>query len=229
MVSHYGQGRRYTAKMSDGVLITFEGGEGTGKSTVLSRVHRWLEGSGREVVVTREPGGTAVGEAIRSILLDSRLSPDGLSELFLFEAARHDHVEKLIRPALERGAVVLCDRFADSSVVYQGVARGVSADVVHTLNELATGGLRPHRTILLDLDPDVGLARVQRRGEGGETDGPSRIDDESPSFHRSVREGFLTLAADEPDRVVVVDASRSADEVFAVVRDALQEVANGRG
>jgi dTMP kinase len=211
----------------DGVFITFEGGEGTGKSTVITRVRTWLVAQGREVVVTREPGGTPVAEAVRSVLLAPSMAPDGLSELFLLEAARHDHVEQLIRPALARGAVVLSDRYADSSLVYQGVARGVPDAVVRWLNDLATGGLQPSRTVVLDLDPKVGLARVrQRADEHGSTEA-SRIDAESLDFHRRVREGFLALAAKEPDRVVVVDAAAAVNEVVAAVVDVVGEVLDG--
>ena len=205
--------------------MTFEGGEGAGKSTLIERLRCWLEEDGREVVVTREPGGTDLAEAVRAILLDPRLTPDGLCELFLFEAARRDHVQRVIRPALGRGAVVLCDRFADSSVVYQGAARGVEAEVVRRLNLMATDGLRPHRTVIVDVDPAVGLARVAQRF-GSQVDAPTRIDNESLAFHRRVREGFLQLAAAEPDRCTVVDGNASPETVLADVVGVVREVLN---
>ncbi|MCU0304721.1 MAG: dTMP kinase, partial [Thermoanaerobaculales bacterium] len=139
--------------MHDGFFITFEGGEGTGKTTQIRRLAAHLEGLGRAVVVTREPGGTPVAEAARAVLLDPALAPDGLTELFLLEAARRDHVERVIRPALEGGGVVLSDRFADSSTVYQGIVRGLGEELVIRLNRLATGDLEPDLTLVLDLDP----------------------------------------------------------------------------
>jgi dTMP kinase len=165
------------------------------------------------VVSTREPGGTPLAEALRAVMLDPRLEPDGLIELLLVEAARHDHVERLIRPALARGAVVLCDRFTDSSLVYQGRVRGLGEELVQELNRAATGGLVPDLTLVFDLDPELALARTRRRNDapGGQ---PSRIDLEPEAFHRRVRQGFLELAAREPGRVRVVLAEGGADEVW---------------
>ena len=206
--------------MPRGVFITFEGGEGTGKSTQIRRLAAWLESHGREAVVTREPGGTPVAEAARSILLDPGQAPDGLTELFLLEAARHDHTERLIRPALARGAVVLCDRYADSSTVYQGLVRGLGREVVEGLNALATGGLEPDRTILLDLEAVAGVARARARNAGG--DGREcRLDDEPAQFHRRVRLGFRELAADHAERFRLVDGSGDEEAVFARVLAAL--------
>lgn len=201
--------------MPEGLLITFEGGEGTGKSTQLGRLAEWFGERGREVVVTREPGGTPVGEAIRAILLDTAHRPDGLTELFLLEAARHDHVDNLIRPAVARGAVVLADRFADSSTVYQGLVRGIGSAVVRQLNILATGGLEPDLTLIFDLDPAESLGRAH--GRNAAEGSSSRLDDEPPDFHRDVRDAFLRLAATDRRRMRVVDATGSSDEVFARV------------
>lgn len=198
--------------MARGWFITFEGGEGTGKSTQLELLARHLEERGVETVRSREPGGTVLAEAVRSILLDPCQDPDGLSELLLLEAARHDHVERVVRPAIEQGSVVLCDRFADSSVVYQGVARGVGETVVEQLNRLATGGLEPDRTLVLDLDPVTALGRARSRNVDTQLD-ENRLDNEPDAFHRRVREGFLRLADRHPDRVRVVDAHGGADEV----------------
>jgi dTMP kinase len=209
--------------MPEGVFITFEGGEGTGKSTQIARLVEHVRSAGREVVLTREPGGTSVAEAIRSVLLDPAHEPDGITEILLLEAARHDHVEQLIRPALQRGAVVISDRFADSSTVYQGLVRGLGAAMVRQLNALATGGLMPHRTVVLDMDPDQALGRARDRNQQGDG-GESRLDDEPIEFHRSVRDAFLRLAATDERRFRVVDASGSADDVFGRVLSAVGDL-----
>ncbi|MCU0234888.1 MAG: dTMP kinase [Thermoanaerobaculales bacterium] len=208
--------------MPRGTFITFEGGEGTGKSTQLALLDEWLRTLGHRTVLTREPGGTALAEAVRALLLDPQLAPDGWSEIFLLEAARHDHVERVIRPALAAGAVVLSDRFADSSLVYQGLVRGLGWDEVAALNRLATGGLEPDLTVVLDLDPEAALTRAHRRNSHG-AGRESRLDDEPAAFHRAVREGFLELARREPDRVRVVDAAGAPDKVFARIRPVLPE------
>ena len=205
------------------MFITFEGGEGTGKSTQVERVAAWLRALGREVVVTREPGGTPLAEAVRSVLLDPAHDPDGLVEVFLLEAARHDHTRRVIRPALEGGAVVVCDRYADSSTVDQGMVRGLGVAEVERLNRLATGGLEPDRTVVLDLDPGEGLRRARRRNVEDDQ-ASTRLDDEPDPFHVADRDGFLRLAGSHPDRVVVVDARGTADEVFQRVREAMAGV-----
>ena len=199
--------------MQRGWFITFEGGEGTGKTTQILKLAAHLESLGRTVVLTREPGGTPVAEAARAVLLDPALEPMGLSELFLLEAARHDHVEQVIRPGLAKGEVILCDRYADSSTVYQGMVRGIGVERVEELNELATGGLDPDLTIVFDLDPEAGVGRARSRnaeGDGSE----SRLDDEPAEFHRSVRDGFLRLAVRYPHRVRVLDATGGPVTVF---------------
>jgi dTMP kinase len=186
------------------VFVTLEGPEGAGKSTVARRLASALEGTGREVLLTREPGSGPVGQRLRSVLLDS----EGMTqkcELFLFLADRAQHVESVVRPALERGAIVLCDRYADSTIVYQGHARGLDLEVLRSLNEFATGGLDPDLTLLLDLDPKTGLARLESK---------DRLDSEPLEFHQKVRNGFLEEAKIEPKRWEVIDASRSPDEVF---------------
>lgn len=199
--------------MITGWFISFEGGEGTGKSTQIDRLAQHIRDRGHKVVVTREPGGTPVAEAARALLLDPALEPDGLTELFLLEAARRDHVQKVVRPALEHGRVVLCDRFADSSVVYQGIVRGVGVERAQHLNRIATDGLEPDLTVVLDLDHQSGVERARARnaeGDGAE----SRLDDEPEEFHRRVREGFLQLARSSPNRFRIVAADGSTDEVF---------------
>ena len=208
--------------MSNGRFITFEGGEGTGKSTQIALLADWLRAIGRTVLVTREPGGTPVAEAIRTVLLDPSLEPDGLTELFLLEAARRDHVERVVRPALDRGDVVLSDRYADSSTVYQGMVRGIGVERVEELNRIATEGLDPDLTLVLDLEPEAGLRRARSRNEAGDGS-ETRLDDEPAAFHREVREGFLRLARSDPQRVRVVSALGAAKEVFARIVAALPE------
>ena len=208
--------------MAPGFFITFEGGEGTGKTTQIELLLHHLEARGFEVVRTREPGGTPLAEAIRSVILDPVHAPDGVVEALLVEAARRDHVEKFIRPSLERGAVVICDRFTDSSLVYQGVVRGVGWDEVERLNDLATGGLRPDRTLVFDMEHASAVGRARNRNSEG-TLLDTRFDDEPESFHEAVRRGYRELARRFPERVTVVDASGDAASVFERVRTSLPE------
>ena len=207
--------------MTRGWLITFEGGEGSGKSTQISRLAQHLTDRGFTVLTTREPGGTPLGERVRELLLDSRFDPDPLVELMLLEASRSDHVRHVLRPALARGEVVLCDRFADSSTVYQGLVGGVPREAVRELNELATGGLESDLTVVLDLDPREGLRRAHDRNTLG--GGASRIDDRPLEYHERVRDGFLELVLSEPDRVRLVPADGTADEVLALILEELPE------
>jgi dTMP kinase len=206
--------------MSRGWFITFEGGEGTGKSTQIAMLAEYLRAAGWTVRVTREPGGTDVAEAARAVILDPNLQPDGLSELFLLEAARRDLVEKVIRPAIDRGEVVLCDRYADSSVVYQGMVRGVGVETAVELNRIATDGLEPDLTLVLDLDHEAGVQRARTRNEEGDGS-ESRLDDEPADFHRQVREGFLRLADHHPDRFRVIPAEGKPDKVFGKILAAM--------
>jgi dTMP kinase len=196
-----------------GRLIAFEGVEGSGKSTQLELLRRLLEEAGRDVVVTREPGGTPAGERVRALLLDPAVELHPRAEALLFAAARAELVEAVIRPALERGAVVLCDRYLDSSLAYQGGARGLGRDPVEHVNRFATGGLLPDLVVLLDLDPAAGLARRARD--------PDRIEAQDLGFHRRVRDAFRDLAAAEPGRFAVVDAAAPVDEVADRVRAAV--------
>jgi dTMP kinase len=204
-----------------GRLIAFEGVEGTGKSTQLELLRQALEGRGREVVVTREPGGTPAGERVRDLLLDPGVELAPQAEALLFAAARAELVERVIRPALERGAVVLCDRYLDSSLAYQGGARGLGRGPVTEVNRFATGGILPDLVVLLDLDPAAGLAR--RAGD------PDRIEAQDLGFHRRVREAFLDLAAADLSRFCVVDAARPVPEVAARVRTAVLALLEGSG
>ena len=193
--------------MTRGLFITLEGGEGSGKSTVAADLARRIEAVGREVTLTEEPGGTDLGRHFWTYLRSGAEPLTPLAELLLFEAARAQHVERVIRPALDAGRVVLCDRFTDSSVAYQGYGRELGADFVASLNETATGGLRPNITLLLDVPVDVGLRRA-RSLESGEraTKARDSIGGETAAFHQRVRDGFLAIARSEPTRVAVIDA-----------------------
>jgi dTMP kinase len=196
-----------------GRLIAFEGVEGAGKSTQLELLRQTLEKAGHRVVSTREPGGTTVGEQIRSILLDRGSTLDPRAEALLFAAARAQLVEQVIRPALERGETVLCDRYLHSSLAYQGVARGLGVEPVAAVNAFATGGLLPDLVVLLAVDPAEGLDRVR-----GALD---RIEDQDLEFHQQVERGFMELAAADPGRFLVVDGGRPAEQVAAEVRAAV--------
>lgn len=186
-----------------GFFVTIEGIEGAGKSSLSEALFERLSLYGREIVVTREPGGTKLGDSIRRVLLESEKLSDR-AELLLFEAARAQHIDDVILPALRRGAVVICDRYTDSSIAYQSGARGIDAELVEELNRFATNGLSPNLTILLDLPAEVGLARQTK---------VDRISSEGIAFHESVRRGYLNQASAEPQRFVIVDATRSFDEV----------------
>lgn len=200
-----------------GRFITFEGGEGAGKSTQVRRLKARLEGQGTEVVLTREPGGSARAEIIRDFVLSGAVKTFGaFAEAVLFGSARADHVDHVIRPALARGAMVICDRFVDSTRVYQGTLGQVPRRAVSSLERVTLGDCKPHLTLLLDVPTKLGLARAEQRRElaGEQTD---RFEGESLSFHDQVREAFLAIAAAEPDRMAVVDASGAPDSVERVI------------
>ncbi len=198
-----------------GRFITFEGGEGSGKSTQIRRLAAVLEQRGLIVRQTREPGGSPMGERIRGLLLDPAAKLDAMTQIFLFCAARHDHVVELIEPALQRGEWVLCDRFADSSRAYQGAAGEIPADLVHVLETAAIGNTKPNLTLILDIAPVKGLARANRRR--GADDKADAFEAADLAFHERVRQGYLALARTEPDRCVVIDADQSEAEVAAAI------------
>lgn len=203
--------------MTAGFFITFEGPEGGGKSTQVQMLSEALARRSVPHVTTREPGGTETADALRQILLDCRTRDLGSrAELLLLEAARADHVRRVIRPNLDRGLVVICDRFTDSSVAYQGGGRGLDPAVVGRLNDFATDGLHPDLTVLIDVDPEEGLHRAGRQG-ALQLD---RLESAGLDFHRRVRAAFLTLARNEPHRFVVVDGRRPVPEVAALILDA---------
>ena len=201
--------------MARGFFITFEGGEGAGKSTQITRLAERLRGEGRSVVVTREPGGSPGAEAVRHVLLSGAAEAFGpVMEAMLFAAARSDHVEQVIRPAVERGAIVLCDRFLDSSRVYQGIGNGLDAGFMARLEQIAINGMMPDLTLIFDIDPEEGLRRATaRRGR----DVADRYEKETLDVHRKRRDAYLAIARAEPERCAVIDAGGSMDEVEAAV------------
>lgn len=199
-------------RKNKGLFVTFEGGEGAGKTTLISRVHEVLSTKGLRSIKTREPGGTPLGQRIRDLLLhEEEEAMSGRGELFLFLADRAHHVETVILPALEEGNVVLCDRFNDSTLAYQGVARHLDLKMLRSLCAAATNGLNPDLTFYLDLDPKIGLQRVRKESA------LDRLEKENLSFHQKVREGFLALAKEEPERVHVIDAKKEIEEVYQQV------------
>lgn len=207
--------------VSAGIFVSFEGVEGCGKTTQVSLLAQELRCRGIDVVTTREPGGTPLGEGARRLLLDPGFRPNPWAELFLLEAARAQLVTEVIRPALQRGAWVLADRFADSSLAYQAGGRGLPWEQVRQLNHLATGGLVPHRTLLITLSVREALARARRRSSTG---GESRFEDEDDAFHQRVAQAFLRLAAEEPQRIRSVSGRGGPSQVHRRVLRALEDL-----
>ncbi|QLE73236.1 dTMP kinase [Streptomyces rectiverticillatus] len=205
------------APAATGFFLAFEGGDGAGKSTQVRAVAEWIRSKGHEVVVTREPGATPIGQRLRAILLD--VSSAGLSdraEALLYAADRAEHVDSVVQPALQRGAIVISDRYIDSSVAYQGAGRDLSPTEIARINRWATGGLVPHLTVLLDVSPETARERF--------TEAPDRLESEPMEFHNRVRTGFLTLAAADPSRYLVVDAGQAPEDITTVVRHRLDQV-----
>ena len=198
------------------MFITFEGIEGSGKSTQLRRVAERIP----DAVVTKEPGGTPVADRVRAVLLDSRSQMDPVAEVLLFAASRRENTLKVIRPALDRGAVVLCDRFTDATLAYQGFGRLLNLDQLRALNAWATNSLVPDLTLLFDLPEQTGLARARSRNADASQD-EGRFEAENLRFHQRVREGYLTLAGAEPSRFVRIDGEGDVDDVYARVESVL--------
>lgn len=209
--------------MGKGFFITLEGVEGSGKTTQTALVADALRLAGHRVTVTREPGGTRAGEAIRAIFLDPAVSLHAAAELLLVLADRAQHVREKLKPALAAGEIVLSDRYSDSTVAYQGYGRGLDLKLLEELNRLAGDGARPDLTIVLDLAVETGLERTRARVRG-DVRGPDRFEGEQVEFHRRVREGFLTIARDEPARVKTIDATAPVAEITTRIVAAITEL-----
>lgn len=197
--------------VSKGTFITFEGGEGSGKTTLIGGLADRLQQAGYDVVTTREPGGSPIAESIRAVILErNHTAMDGRTEALLYAAARRQHLVEIVLPALARGAIVLCDRFIDSSLAYQGYARGLGMDEVWEINRFAVEGCMPAMTLYLDLEPEAGLARI-RADAGREV---NRLDLEGLAFHRKVRDGYREVARRYPERIVTLDAMQAPDDLL---------------
>ncbi len=206
-----------------GLFVTFEGGEGAGKSTQIRRLAESLRARGHDVLLTREPGGSPGAEAVRHVLLSGAAEAFGTRmEAILFAAARNDHVEEVIRPALMSGKVVLCDRFMDSSRVYQGVTGNLESEFIEALQRAAVNGIVPDCTLILDLPALAGLERARRRGAAGDV-GPDRFEKEELETHEKRREAFLDIAAREPGRCHVIDAMRAEEVIAAEVLETVRQ------
>jgi dTMP kinase len=211
-----------------GFLITFEGGEGSGKTTQIARLRRRIEALGAEVFVTREPGGTQLGSELRRYLVTEGGDPPcPLAELLLYAADRAQHVEKKIVPALRDGKVILCDRYVDATLAYQGYGRQLSHELIRQLNRIATGGLMPDRTIWIDLDPEEGVRRSLERQTDEGVVVEARFEHEEALFHRRVREGYAALHADQPERFRRVEGSGTEEEVAERVWAELSDLFGG--
>jgi dTMP kinase len=192
------------------MFISFEGIEGSGKTTQIRRIFEFLQGSGHSCVTTREPGGTKIGKQIRAILLDPESKTmDPLTELLLYTADRVQHVKELLKPSLSAGKTILCDRYFDATVVYQGYARSLDLELIHKLHQLLLKGLKPDVTILLDLSPEEGLSRAwEQINNGSRVEKETRFEEEAVVFHERVRAGYIELARKEPERFRIIDASQ---------------------
>lgn len=210
------------------MFISICGVEGSGKTTQLKFIAQFLESVGKKFVITREPGGTPIGMKIRRILLDpENRDLTAKAELFLYAADRIQHIEQLILPALHEGKIVITDRFADSTTVYQGYARGIDLELVEKINDLVLDGLKPNLTILLDIAPVIGLSRVQNQLKFGQrTEAESRFEHEKLEFHEKIRQGFLMLARKEPNRFRIVDAEQHQDKVTQNILQILKTALN---
>lgn len=208
-----------------GRFVTFEGIEGSGKSTQIALLAAFLESAGNQIVLTREPGGTPIGDQVRKILLDpANTSLDPTAELLLYAASRAQHLHDVILPALAAGATVLCDRFSDATLAYQGYGRGLDVEMIRALDRLVTAGMRPDLTLLLDIDAATGVARAHGRNVDRGLEAEARFENEELAFHERVRQGYLTLAQESPERIRIVDASLSPEAVQRMVQTHLNAV-----
>ncbi|MDP2972057.1 MAG: dTMP kinase [Deltaproteobacteria bacterium] len=207
------------------LFITFEGVEGSGKTTQIQRLKRYLKRRGVPCKVTREPGGPSISEKIRKILLDPnhrKLIP--LSELLLYEAARAQHIHEVIKPLLKKGTTVLCDRFNDATLAYQGYGRKLDRELIRKLNRLSSQGIKPHLTFLLDCPSDLGLKRALQRNRISRNEKEGRFEREKIQFHHRVRKGYLTIARKEPQRVKVIDTRTGEKKVFEKIREIVDDL-----
>ena len=210
-----------------GTFITFEGIDGSGKSTQLRLLGNYLREAGCEVVLTREPGGTPVGNRLRGALLDAHEEVDPLTELLVFAADRAQHVRRVLRPAIKAGQIIISDRYADATVAYQGGGRGFSPELIAEIIELATEGLKPDLTVLFDLSVEESTARTSRRFDGKHKG--DRLDAEAADFHVRVRDAYLELARKEPERIKVVETNRPAEETHQRVKEIVLPFLKSRG
>ncbi|QAY67481.1 dTMP kinase [Paenibacillus protaetiae] len=209
--------------MDKGIFITIEGGEGAGKTTLIDRLAHTMQERGRKMMITREPGGIPIAEQIRAVILDKQnTAMDSKTEALLYAASRRQHLVEKVLPALQQGYMVICDRFVDSSIAYQGYARGLDVEQIWSINRFAIGEMMPSLTLYMDIPPEVGLARVRKASEQDDRE-VNRLDLEANSFHERVREGYLKLTADFPDRIVKIDANRPEDAVFYEILSIIDE------
>ena len=209
------------------LFITFEGPDGSGKSTQIDLLREYFERHGVSVVLTREPGGTSIGEQIRKVLHDvdnTEMLPN--TEILLYSASRAQHVGQVIRPALERGHLVLCDRYAESTMAYQGWGHGLDIGLLRTITSFATGGLRPDLIVYLDIEVETGLRRKISAFQRGGSEW-NRMDQKGREFHERVRRGYLSMASEEPARWLVVDGSRAVDEIHVEIRERVTSFREG--
>lgn len=207
--------------MDKGIFITVEGPDGSGKTTIIQMLAEKLEKEGYEIVATREPGGIEIAEQIRQVILDPKnTAMDPRTEALLYAAARRQHLAEKVKPALERGKIVLCDRFVDSSLAYQGHARGLGIDEVYSINQFAIESMMPKMTLYFDVAPEVGLERINKN-KGREV---NRLDLEKLEFHQKVREGYTMIAERFPERIVTIDASKELEEVYVQAEAKIKEI-----
>jgi dTMP kinase len=208
-----------------GAFITFEGIEGSGKSTQIALLRDHLQQQGCSVTLTREPGGTAIGDKVRKVLLDpANKGLDPTAELLLYAASRAQHLREVILPALADGRIILCDRFSDATLAYQGYGRGLSIPTIRDLDRIVTAGLKPDLTVLLDVDARMGLGRARGRNAAEGLHGEARFENEDIAFHSRVRDGYMLLAREEPERIRIVNASRTAEEIQKDIRQIVASV-----
>ncbi len=205
------------------LFITMEGGEGSGKTTHSLLLKEYLENKGFEVLLTREPGGTALAESMRSMILNPNSNLEPLSELLLFEAARVQHIKEIILPALERGKAVICDRFTDATVAYQGFGRNLSISLINKLNSAASMGIEPLITIYMDIDPKQGLSKAKSLDKESYGKKGDRIERESVNFHQSVRKGYLSQAKKYPERIKIIKTQKKQEDTQNLIRKAVEK------